>query len=235
MKMPSINVVFKEKGISAIERSERGIVLMILKEETLPSVTEVNLYTADDIPKELSDSNREQLELALRGYVNSPKKVIAEIISSEAEDYTDILKVIENKRFDYLVIPDIGTSHIDTIATWVKGMRTNKDKMIKAVLPDCTADTEGVINFVNKTIRTKSRTYTTAQYCSRIAGIIAGRTSLFRYMFIPYHSFIFSVSLFFVSSSTLRSFQSLSQTDFSIHHSIPCPAVPFPLQFHTSF
>lgn len=174
MKMPSINVVFKEKGISAIERSERGIVLMILKEETLPSVTEVNLYTADDIPKELSDSNREQLELALRGYVNSPKKVIAEIISSEAEDYTDILKVIENKRFDYLVIPDIGTSHIDTIATWVKGMRTNKDKMIKAVLPDCTADTEGVINFVNKTIRTKSKTYTTAQYCSRIAGIIAG-------------------------------------------------------------
>lgn len=75
--MPSINVVFKEKGISAIERSERGIVLMILKEETLPSMTEVNLYTADDIPKELSDSNREQLELALRGYVNSSKKVIA--------------------------------------------------------------------------------------------------------------------------------------------------------------
>ena len=106
--------------------------------------------------------------------MNSPKKVIAEIISSETEDYTDILKVIENKRFDYLVIPDIETSHIDTIATWVKGMRTNKDKMIKAVLPDCTADTEGVINFVNKTIQTKTKTYTTAQYCSRIAGIIAG-------------------------------------------------------------
>ena len=175
MKMPSINVVFKEKGISAIERSERGIVLMILKEETLPSVTEVNLYTADDIPKELSDSNREQLELALRGYVNSPKKVIAEIISSEAEDYTDILKVIENKRFDYLVIPDIGTSHIDTIATWVKGMRTNKDKMIKAVLPDCTADTEGVINFVNKTIRTKSKTYTTASTAAALPASSPGR------------------------------------------------------------
>ena len=126
-------------------------------------------------PRNCPTATGRQLELALRGYVNSPKKVIAEIISSEAEDYTDILKVIENKRFDYLVIPDIGTSHIDTIATWVKGMRTNKDKMIKAVLPDCTADTEGVINFVNKTIQTRRRkTYTTAQYCSRIAGIIAG-------------------------------------------------------------
>jgi hypothetical protein len=53
-------------------------------------------------------------------------------------------------------------------------MRTNKNKRIKAVLPDCTADTEGVINFVNQVIRTKTKTYTTAQYCGRIAGIIAG-------------------------------------------------------------
>ena len=30
MKMPSINIAFKEKGISAVERSERGIVLLIL-------------------------------------------------------------------------------------------------------------------------------------------------------------------------------------------------------------
>ena len=100
MKMPSINIAFKEKGISAVERSERGIVHLILKEETLPSQTEVNLYTADDIPKELSDSNREQLELTLRGYVNSPKKVIAEIISKDAEDYTDAeIKAIFNKVY----------------------------------------------------------------------------------------------------------------------------------------
>jgi hypothetical protein len=43
-------------------------------------------------------------------------------------------------------------------------MRTNKDKMIKAVLPDCTADTEGVINFVNKDDPDlRRKTYTTAQ------------------------------------------------------------------------
>ena len=174
MNMPSINVVFKEKGISAIERSERGIILMILKEETLPLETEFTLYTVDDIPSDLSESNREQLELSMRGYVNSPKKVIAEIIESDTEDYTEILKVIENKRFDYLVIPDIDEKDIDTISTWIKGMRTNKDKMIKAVLPNAAADNEGVISFVNKVIKTKAKTYTAAQYCSRIAGIIAG-------------------------------------------------------------
>ena len=174
MNMPSINVVFKEKGISAIERSERGIILMILKEETLPLETEFTLYTVDDIPSDLSESNREQLELSMRGYVNSPKKVIAEIIESDTEDYTEILKAIENKRFDYLVIPDIEEKDIDTISTWIKGMRTNKDKMIKAVLPNAAADNEGVISFVNKVIKTEAKTYTAAQYCSRIAGIIAG-------------------------------------------------------------
>lgn len=65
MKMPSINVVFKEKGITAIARSDRGIVLLILKEETLPTQTEYNLYTVDDIPVELSEANQEQLQLAL--------------------------------------------------------------------------------------------------------------------------------------------------------------------------
>lgn len=174
MKMPSINVVFKEKGITAIERSQRGIVLLILKEETLPSETEYTLYTVDDVPGELSDFNKEQLELALRGYINTPRKVIAEIIQSDTEGYADTLKLLENRRFDYLVIPDIEEEQIDTIATWVKGMRTNKDKRIKAILPDCTADTEGVISFVNKVIQTKAKTYTTAEYCSRIAGIIAG-------------------------------------------------------------
>lgn len=174
MKMPSINVVFKEKGISAIERSERGIVLLILKEETLPAVTELTLYTVDDIPKTLSETNKEQLELALRGYVNSPKKVLARIILADTEGYTDILKAIEHVRFDYLVIPDIADNDVDTIATWIKGMRTTKDTMVKAVLPHCTADTEGVVNFVNTKIQTKNKTYTTAQYCSRIAGIIAG-------------------------------------------------------------
>ena len=53
-------------------------------------------------------------------------------------------------------------------------MRTTKDTRVKAVLPNCPADNEGVVNFTNSVIKTAAKSYTAAQYCSRVAGLIAG-------------------------------------------------------------
>lgn len=92
---------------------------------------------------------------------------------------------LENARWDYLVIPEIADIDVQTIATWIKGMRTTKDKMVKAVLPNCAADFEGIVNFTNTQITTKAKTYTTAQYCSRIAGMIAGTPMTISCTFAP--------------------------------------------------
>ena len=178
-KMPSVLVAFKEKGITAIQRGERGIVLLILEDDTAkikknPDV----LYTVDDIPEEISDVSKEQIELAMVGYQQAPIKVITYYIAAAAkdaaQDYTEVLKKIENVRFDYLVIPQIQDAKTTEIATWIKQMRTVKDTRVKAVLPNTPADNEGVVNFTNSVIRTKTKTFTTAEYCSRVAGIIAG-------------------------------------------------------------
>ena len=45
---------------------------------------------------------------------------------------------------------------------------------VKAVLPNCDADHEGIINFTTNDIKVGSKTYTAAEYCSRIAGLAAG-------------------------------------------------------------
>lgn len=90
--MPSINISFKEKGIEAIERSQRGIVAIILEEPAAKiamlmtehkvgddtvaalSVPEV-LYTTDDIPSELSDENKDYLTKCMLGYQKTPYRV----------------------------------------------------------------------------------------------------------------------------------------------------------------
>lgn len=180
-KMPSVLVTFKEKGITAIGRGERGIVCLVLEEdlEKVPANPAV-LYTIDDIPETISDENKEQIKLSMMGYQRAPLRVITHYIakpeSEAAQDYTEVLKKLEHTNFNYLVIPQIAQGKVQDIATWIKQMRTVKDTMFKAVLPNCPADCEGVVNFTNTTIRTNSdnKTYTTAQYCSRIAGIIAG-------------------------------------------------------------
>ena len=186
MGLPSITISFKEKGITAITRSQRGIVAMILKDDTTKLTgSPYTIYSSTDIPTGLSVDNQEQIELALKGYQTAPKKILVFVESKAAENYDDMLVALENARWDYLVIPEIETASVDTIATWIKTMRTTKDIKVKAVLPNSKADDEGIINFTNATIKTASKTYTTAQYCSRIAGLIAGTPSTISCTFAP--------------------------------------------------
>lgn len=197
MGAPSIDISFIEKAITAITRGERGIVMLWLKDTfKAPAVNPVTVITESDIPAGLSDTSKEQVKLAMIGYTNAPKKVLvygmgidggAESDAIEA-GYKRAMEAAETIRFDYLAIPTVETDgKTQDIATWIKSMRDNKKKKIKAVLPNTKADNEGVINFTTaKCVKTttttaKDRTktevdtnYTAEQYCARIAGLIAG-------------------------------------------------------------
>ena len=197
MGAPSIDISFIEKGISAIKRGERGIVMLWVK-DTLPApaINPVTVVTENDIPAGLSDATVEQVKLAMIGYTNAPKKVlvycmgIAEDAETEAVEtgYKKAMTAAETIRFDYLTIPTVETDGKgQDIASWVKTMRGAKKKKIKAVLPNVAADNEGIINFTTeKSIKTETVTgkggakttvdmiYTAEQYCARIAGLIAG-------------------------------------------------------------
>lgn len=237
--MPDIIVAFKERGIAAIQRSKRGIVMLVLEEEGKDLVNDhLDLFSVDDIPSEgITDFSREQMQLALEGYQLAPKKVMVYFIppvkedeesadagagegaasgdgtdlsgdgestvsgggeamvdegdeegtteaggvsdsdtttTEKKQDYSAVLKLAEAVKFTYLVIPQIRDSQVREIASWIKSMRTVKHIMVKAILPNCAADNEGVINFTNRIIKTKDKSYTAAEYCSRVAGLLAG-------------------------------------------------------------
>lgn len=180
MPMPSIEIKFRELAASFIKRGERGIIFTILK-DTLPEGVKnpVTLRSNEDIPKGLTDFNTKQLKLALIGYQNPPKKVIAYFIKSEtadtAADYSEAIEYAKTLRFTYMFIPTVETDKkTDDIVSFVKTQRTN-NHLIKAVLPNAKADTEGVVNYTTASVTDDDgNTYTAEQYCGRIAGILAG-------------------------------------------------------------
>lgn len=197
MGAPSIDISFIEKAISAVKRGERGIVMLWVKDRLPESVINpITVVTESDIPEGLSDTTVEQIKLAMIGYTNAPKKVLVycmNVIADADEEtidagYKKAMAAAETIRFDYLAVPTVETDGKgEDIATWVKSMRGNKKKKIKAVLPNVAADNEGVINFTTEeSIKTETITgkdgkktitdivYTTEQYCARIAGLIAG-------------------------------------------------------------
>ncbi len=175
MAMPSVNVSFSEKAVQVVKRGERGIVALILKEVTLPQTNPVIVLDTTDIPSTLTVENQKQIELALMGYINAPKKVIAYVIKDEAaDDYSPALTYFGVNKFDYLAIPTVEIDGKTTeILTWIKAQRAAGRK-VKAVLPNTLGDHEGIINVATAEFKNGTTTYTTEKYCGRIAGLIAG-------------------------------------------------------------
>lgn len=195
--MPSVNISFIEAGIEAIQRSQRGIVALVL-EETQETITKLltnhqsdektvaaienpfTVYTTDDIPAELSEANKDYITKTLLGYTKSPYRVKVYLMASnaandtKADKFADALKLLATDRWDYLAIPTIKDVQCESVGAWIKSNRENKFKKVKAVLPGYNGDYEGIINFANTEIKTKTKTYTPAEYTARIAGLIAG-------------------------------------------------------------
>lgn len=173
MKMPSMSISFTEAATSVVERGERGIIAMIVK-DTVPETNPVVLLPGDDIPKTLSDATKEQIQLASIGYINKPKKIVTYVLSEEAEDYTEALKYLKTVKYNYLVAPTVKTDgQVEAVETFVETERAEKNRIV-AVLPNAKANTEGIVNFTTEKVYVNDKEYTTEQYCSRIAGIIAG-------------------------------------------------------------
>lgn len=189
MGMPSINITFTSAAVTSIARSTRGTVALILKESAVPTVNPATILYSTDIPAGISAVNKKQIELALMGYMKAPQKVICYFVKTpgqgETLSYDNAYKYFEFNNFDYLAIPTVETDAKTAEATaWIKGQRSN-GKMCKAVLPNQAGDNEGIINFATASMTDGSATYTTEQYCSRIAGLLAGTPLTISSTFAP--------------------------------------------------
>lgn len=173
IKYPSISISFKTAAQSAIQRGDRGIVALILK-DAVGVKGNYMLQSVADIPAGLSAANKLQIQLAFMGGVYAPVKVIAVVQDSALSDYAASETYLETVKWDYLAVPSIISGETAAMVAWVKGLRDNKGLKVKAVLPNVAGDSEGIINFATDNISVGATTYTTAQYCSRMAGILAG-------------------------------------------------------------
>ena len=167
MGLPNIFLNFEGTGQTLVERSARGTVCLILEETT----ASVNTYTSfgDVLDTDYTATNYEYIKLAFLS--NTNKVVVVSVINSEG--FIDAgLAEASKIDFDYLAVPTATTSDNTVIVTWV-GEQRALNKIYKAVLANTTADKEYIINFAAANIVTNLGTFSTAEYCCRIAGVLA--------------------------------------------------------------
>ncbi|MCD7812136.1 MAG: phage tail sheath subtilisin-like domain-containing protein [Ruminococcus sp.] len=172
--LPVLSMIFTGKAVSAIERSARGIVAIVLKDDT-EGGSKTNIYNkVDEVDFEnWTETNYNYLKLVFDG---APTTVIAIRLATNVEGYTTALQKLKDLKWNYLTIPGIDASDVTTIAAWIKQYRDDERKTFKAVLPHSQSDHEGIINFTTENITSTitGSTLTAAEYCARIAGVLAG-------------------------------------------------------------
>ena len=170
MGLPKILIDFKTLAETIITRSERGIVAVILKDNSNTTQTYTFSKESEIVKSHFTASNLAFLSLIFMG---GPSKVIVERIQTSG-DISDALERLKNKQWYYLTVPGLADGETDTVVSFIKEQRTQYHKTFKAVLPSVVADYEGIINFATDNIKVGTKTYTTAEFCCRIAGILAG-------------------------------------------------------------
>lgn len=171
MGLPNIIIEFQSKASTAIKRGERGIVAVMVTEDSAetPSVTKIEDIT--QIPSGLKAENQAYVERTFLG----GRKPVKYVWLVQAKSVAEGLPLLETFKFNYFAAPpEVSTSEVTTIISYIKTLRENKKLKVKAVLPNAKGDHEGIINFTTTDIQVGEKTYTAAEYCSRMAGLLAG-------------------------------------------------------------
>lgn len=173
MGMPGLNLVFQQRAAESLSRSQRGVVALIVRDAADSGA--LALGSAADIPAGLTEKNRAYIARAFTGYVNCPTQVLCYVLGAEAENLTAALEFLATQEFDYLAgPPECDADDALEIATWIAEQRERYAATYKAVLPKCEADDEAVVNFVADDLVVNGVTLDGAEYCARIAGMLAG-------------------------------------------------------------
>lgn len=182
MGLPELHFSYQTAAREVIARSKQGIVALLLQDTGLTAGVYTVAHEAD-IPAELGADNADYVKRCLVGSDNRPQKIYLSVVGAEA-DSEDALGQLTPRAYDYVAgFPDTDSAEAKVLADGVIARR-KKNYIGKAVVPSYAAGDVGVINFVGAGITTSAGTFhgvtlgadtfTTAEYCSRIAGLLAG-------------------------------------------------------------
>ncbi len=175
MGLPNISINFKTTAAAAIARSQKGVVGLLLRDANTGAQNNGYVIRSEaDIPAVLDAGNKAYIVRALTGYINPPRAVRVFVLPDDAADLSAGLAYFSTVEVDYLCgSQNCTSSEAAAIAAWVKARRA-AHSIVKAVLPNTAADSEGIINVTVEGAVIGSDTLTAAALCSRIAGLIAG-------------------------------------------------------------
>jgi hypothetical protein len=176
VSLPTIDITFKQLASSFIERSERGNVLLILKDDTEKTITTKDYSLIADVTADAAKYTPTNLQYIKDAMVGLPNKVT--VIRIDIADTIDkALAIASGYSTGWIGIAEGTTEEQGELATWIKQQRGLK-KTIKGVVykPATPPDSEAIVSLgIDKVTFNDSRGEQTGdKYIASLLGFLAG-------------------------------------------------------------
>ncbi len=177
--LPVIKVEFQAKAETFIQRSQNGIVDLIL-ETDIPELINSNIIckNSKDIPVDLDEKNKKHILNALIGNFSKPYRIEVFFIDKfKTEDrFKQAIEFFTVTKANYLTTPIVLTQDEKLeFYDFITLIREEESKPIKFIAANFDADHEAFINFTSLGMEDKFKlSYTTEDFLPRISGFIAG-------------------------------------------------------------
>lgn len=165
MGLPDIFIAFETAAVSAIARSARGAVAVVLADSTEGGEPEAVYQSLAEVPEALfTAENYRLLELA---FLAAPSKVL---VLRAGEDDSAVFAALDRLRFDWLAAPGLDAGKV---MSYIKAQRA-AGRGIKAVVANADApDCEGIVNLCAEELVLEDGAIGAADYTVRIASLLA--------------------------------------------------------------
>lgn len=174
MGLPEILINFSKNAVSAIKRSQNGIVCIVVKDDTVTTFSKKEyLYATSVDDADYTTANYAAIQSAFLG---TPYKVIVVRIGV-ADDFADAVAILETIKYNWMCFIDNTTGEQQAVATYIKSKNANsKNFKYKAVVFGATTtDDMHLVNFTNTTVTPVGGAAISGYlYLPRICGLLAG-------------------------------------------------------------
>ena len=172
---PSISIAFKTLATTAIQRSERGTVCLILKDKKATGKWYTFKTIADVEIKSWDAESIKYINLAMH---YGALKVLVRVVQND-EGTDKVLKDLEMRKFNWLTYPQALEAEDQTVVNWVKQQFGNTGaigKTVKYVSSFANnTDHVAIVELANGgTYKSIYGDFTAQEYTAAIAGLIAG-------------------------------------------------------------
>lgn len=173
MGMPSIEILFQQLAATAVNRSGRGVLALVIRDETAETKTVMEYATSLDIKEgTYTEDNTKMIKQAFTG---EPAKVFVVKIGTEGTG-EELKTVLDGLSFNWAAFLSAAEEDQSNLAEYVKARnKAKKGKKVKAIVYGVeTADDIHIVRLSTVSAVVKGTVVSGWKLLARIAGVLAG-------------------------------------------------------------